>query len=64
MDEHNDLGRQTVLANLLQIPVHILGELAEEHTEQRGKQRTGQIEPFPTEMVTIVELSPFQRRHD
>ena len=60
MGEHNDLGRQTVLANLLQIPVHILGELAEEHTEQVSEQRTGQVKTLLSEVITIVEVAALQ----
>ena len=57
MGEHNDLGRQTVLANLLQIPVHILGELAEEHTEEVGKQGPRKVKPLFPKVITVIEVS-------
>ena len=46
-----------MLAYLLQVAVHILRHLPEEHAEEARKQRTCQIETLLPEVVTVIQLS-------
>ena len=48
-------------AHLLEVPVHVLGQLAEEHAEQGGEERAGEVEPLGAKVVAVVELAALER---
>jgi len=49
-------------AYLLKMSVYIFRQLPEQHPEQSRQQRTRQIQPFRTKVISIVQLSSSQRR--
>ena len=54
---HGELGEDTCL---LKVSVHVLGELTEEHSEQIGKERSCEVQTLFAEVVTIIEVPPFE----
>lgn len=47
--------------HLLQMSVHVLGQLAEEHAEQGGEQRTGEVESLGAKVISVVEFATLER---
>ena len=50
-----------ILTYLLQIAVHIPGQLPEQHTEQIREERSRQIQPLLSKVITVVQISSFKR---
>jgi hypothetical protein len=48
-------------AHLLQVPVDVLRELLEEHAEEAGEERAGEVEALLAEVIAVVELAPLER---
>jgi CRP-like cAMP-binding protein len=52
--------RATRDTDLLQVTVHILRQLAEEHAEEVRQQRPSQVQALLSEMVSVVQLAAFK----
>jgi hypothetical protein len=50
--------------DLLEMSIDVLGQLLEQHPEQPRQQWSRQIQPLLPEMISVVELSPFERRQE
>lgn len=44
------------------MPVDVLGQLAEEHAEERREQGSGEIQTLRSKVISVVQLPPLQRR--
>ena len=44
----------------MQIPIDVLCQLPEQHTEQVRKQRSCKIQTLLSEVVTVIQISPFK----
>jgi hypothetical protein len=56
------VGTKIGKPHLLKMTVNVLGQLAEEHPEERSEERTRQIESLGSKVISVVEIPPLQRR--
>ena len=48
------------MAHLLEVAIHVFCEFAEQHAEQVGEKWACEVKALFTEVITVVEVSPFQ----
>ena len=47
-------------AHLLEIAIDVLGELAEEHPEERAEERAGEVETLAAKVIAVVDLAALE----